>query len=121
MKHIAINKHFSYFELTSQEVDECSFDEKLDNLNKEMNVLFKKYGLTMVEHETRFIPKGKMSLFHCEKCNHLMINRDLNPAKFDNSELYNDLTFVVLDGGTHEGKNLCEECLPITHRWGHFS
>jgi len=50
-----------------------------------------------------------------------MVNRDQNPTKFDNNVLYQDLTWVVLEGGTHEGKSLCEECLPTNHRWGHFS
>ncbi|NJN45603.1 MAG: hypothetical protein HC808_02925 [Candidatus Competibacteraceae bacterium] len=121
MKQIAIRKHFSYFVTDSKEIESGSFDEKLESLDEEMNSLLKKYDLTLVEYETRFIPMEKMSLFHCEKCNHLMINRDLNPAKFDGNELYSDLAFVVLDGGTHEGMNLCEECLPISHRWGHFS
>ena len=121
MKQIAIKKTYSYYSTTSEEIEKCTFDEKIDKLNEELRNLFQKYGLNMVWHETVFIPEEKMSLFHCEKCNHIMINRDLNPARFDNSELFNDLTFVVRDGGTHEGQNLCEECLPITHRWGHFS
>ena len=121
MKQIAIKKTYSYFSTSSEEIENCAFDKKLEQLNKELKSVFSKYGLTLAEHETVFIPQSKMSLFHCENCNHLMINRDLNPARFDNSECFNDLTLVIRDGGTHEGKNLCEECLPTSHRWGHFS
>ncbi|WP_018417401.1 hypothetical protein [Teredinibacter turnerae] len=121
MKQVAIRKHYSYFKTDSAEIDSCSFDENLERLDEELRSVFKKYGLEMVETETRFLPINKLSIHHCEKCNHLMVNRDENPTKFDDKELFQDLTWVVLDGGSHEGQNLCEECLPITHRWGHYS
>ncbi len=121
MKQIAIRKHYSCFETTSDEVHDDSFGGNLDKLDEELRSVFKKYGLKMLESETRFLPLQKLSVFNCEECNHLMINRDMNPTKFDDGDLYSDLNWVVHDGGTHDGKNLCEECLPVTHRWGHYS
>lgn len=121
MKHIAIRKHFSCFTTDSKAIEGCEFDEKMDQLDDELRALFEKYGLTLLEQESRFIPMAKMSLCHCERCGHLMIDRDKNPARFDNDPLYSDLTFVVRDGGTHGGQVLCEACLPTSHRWGHFS
>ncbi|WP_444894536.1 hypothetical protein ACJJIE_10320 [Microbulbifer sp. TRSA001] len=121
MKQIAIRKYFSCFETTSDEIHDDSFGEHLEKLDEELRAVFEKYGLKMLESETRFLPYQKLSVFNCEKCNHLMINRDMNPTKFDEGDLYSDLHWVVYDGGTHEGKNLCEECLPVTHRWGHYS
>jgi len=121
VKQIAIRKHFSYFKTNSEEIQSNSFDEKLDQLDEELRAVFKKYGLEMVERQTQFLPIQKLSIFHCEQCNQLMVNRDMNPTKFDSNGLYDDLSYVVLDGGTHDGKNLCEECLPFAHRWGHYS
>ena len=121
MKQIAIKKHFSYFTTDSSEIEECVFDERMEKLNEELRELLNKYDVTLLEHETCFIPMDKMSLCYCDKCNNLMINRDKNPARFDGNKSYSDLTFVILDGGTHNDMDLCEECLPITHRWGHFS
>ena len=54
-----------------------------------------------------------------------MINRDKNPTRFNKEDIWADLDTdyngVIWDGGTHEGKELCMECLPIEHRWGYFS
>jgi hypothetical protein len=50
-----------------------------------------------------------------------MVNRDKNPAGFSDNELAIEIDHVIYDGGEHEGKKLCEECLPYTHRWGHHS
>ena len=36
-------------------------------------------------------------------------------------DLDTDYNFVVWDGGTYKGKELCMECLPIEHRWGYSS
>ncbi|MEW8036298.1 MAG: hypothetical protein AB2554_04460 [Candidatus Thiodiazotropha sp.] len=121
MKHIAIRKHYSYFATDSEAIEDGAFDEKMERLDEDIGALLEKYGLTPLQHETRFIPTEKMSLCHCAQCGNLMINRDKNPARFDGDELYSDLAFIVLDGGSYEGRELCEECLPVTHRWGHFS
>lgn len=121
MEQIAIRKHFSYFKTTSEEIDNSVFDERLEHLDAELKDLFKKYGVDLIESETLFLPIKKLSIYHCEQCGHLMVNRDQNPTRFDNNELYDNLEYVVFNGGTHDGKNLCEECLPPTHRWGHNS
>ncbi len=121
MKQIAIWKHYSCFTTSSEEIENCSFDEKLEQLDEELRTVYEKYGLSMLQHEGRFIPLEKMAAGYCEKCGSLMINRDKNPARFDGDPLYSDLAYIVLDGGNYEGQQLCEECLPIEHRWGHFS
>jgi len=121
MKHLAIKKYYTSFSIDSVEIENNVSSEQIESLDKELDELFKKYNMTLLEHDTRFIPIEKMSLSYCEKCNHLMINRDKNPTKFDGDEFYSDLGFIILNGGTDNGMDLCEECLPISHRWGHFS
>jgi hypothetical protein len=121
MKHIAIWKYFSCFETNSEEIEACVFDEKMERLESEVRALLEKYDLKLLAQEGRFIPMSKMSTCYCESCGHLMINRDKNPARFDGSPLYADLEFVIRDGGIHEGQTLCQECLPVSHRWGLFS
>jgi len=116
---------YSYFETSSQEIDGCTFDNKLERLDEELKTLLAKYGLKFINHDMRFLPLQKMAAKKCDGCENLMINRDKNPTRFDKDNLWIDLdsnyNFVVLDGGTHEGKELCMECLPIEHRWGYFS
>lgn len=121
MKQIAIRKHYSYFLTDSNEIEGNVIDAEMDQFDVELRVLLEKYNLALIHHETRFIPMDKMSVCHCSKCNNWMINRDKNPTGFDERETFNDLEYVIYDGGTYEDKELCEECLPISHRWGHFS
>ena len=125
MKQFAIRRMYSYFETTTDDIEKCIFDEKLEELDKEMKDLLEKYGLKLIAHDTRFIPLQKLSVLKCTKCDNLMINRDKNPAGFGSSELWSDfnseINRVIQDGGIHEGKELCTECLPISHRWGYFS
>lgn len=125
MKQIAIRRHYSYFETTSQDIKDCNFDEKLDALDEEIKALLAKYGLNLIKHDTRFIPMEKMSAKKCDQCDNLMINRDKNPARFDKEDLWIDLdtdyNFVIWDGGSYENRDLCMECLPIEHRWGYSS
>lgn len=116
---------YSYFETTSQEIEDCTFDNKLELLDDELKILLEKYGLKLISQDMRFLPLQKMSAKKCDNCENLMINRNKNPTRFDKDNLWIDLdtdyNFVILDGGTHEGKELCMECLPIEHRWGYFS
>ncbi len=125
MKQFAIRRMYSYFATTTDDIEKCIFDEKLEQLDKEMKDLLEKYGLKMIGNDTRFISLEKMSVLKCTKCDNLMINRDKNPAGLGSSELWNDFNSdinpVIYDGGTHEGTELCMECLPIAHRWGYFS
>ena len=125
MKKFAIRRMYSYFETTSQEVEDCVFDNKLELLDEELKILLAKYGLKFISQDMRFVPLQKMSAKKCDNCESLMINRDKNPTRFGKDNLWIDLdadyNFVILDGGTHEGRELCMECLPIEHRWGYFS
>ena len=125
MKQYAIRRHYSYFETNFEESKDGIFDEKLESFDQEFKALLVKYGLSFISHDTRFIPLHKMSATKCDQCGNLMINRDKNPARFGKEDLWADLdtdyNSVIWDGGNHEGKELCMECLPIEHRWGYFS
>lgn len=122
MKQIAIRKYYSFFNIETNEIESDSFDEKMELLDADLKAVFYKHGIEMSGSETRFLPIEKLSIFKCENCNQLMVNRDRNPMKFESNGIDNsDLDWVILDGGSHEGKNLCEECLPLLHRWGHYS
>jgi len=125
MKQYAIRRLYSYFETTSQEIENSAFDEKLEALDEELKSLLAKYGLELINQDTRFVPLEKMSAKKCDQCTNLMINRDKNPARFNKENLWIDLdsdyNCVIWDGGTHDGTELCMECLPIEHRWGYYS
>ena len=121
MKQIAIRKDFSYFYTDSEEVEAGSFDERLETLDEEIRALYKKYGVELAQGYTTFYGLEKYSICNCEACGHLMLNRDENPTGFIGNELAVEIEYVIYDGGAHEGKQLCEECLPFTHRWGHHS
>jgi len=121
LKQLAIRRYFTSFSTQTDDMNNEVFENKMEALDKELHQLFNKYNLSLLEHDTRFIPREKMSLCYCEVCNHLMINRDKNPVRFDKDEFYNDLDLIILDGGNYKDKELCMECLPTTHRWGMFS
>jgi hypothetical protein len=118
MKEIAIRKTLSYFFTDSEEIKSCAFDEKLEKLHEEMVLLFEKYDISMGDTCTHFVGMEKFSICNCDSCGNLMMNRDKNPNGFGNDEIYCDYNYAVIDGGEHEAKILCEECLPIVHRWG---
>jgi hypothetical protein len=117
MKQIALHKVLTYFYTNSDEIESERFDEKLENLRQELGTLLKKHGIELAETHTTFYGLEKLSICNCEKCGQLMINRDKNPAGF-NTPPDADIELVIIDGGEHEGKLLCMECLPIAHRWG---
>jgi len=121
MKQIAIRKKFSYFYTDSSEIESGAFEDRLEELDDEMRALCKKYDVEMSGGYTTFFGLEKYAIGNCEKCGHLMLNRDKNPAGFSGNELAAELDYVIYDGGESEGKVLCEECLPFTHRWGHHS
>jgi hypothetical protein len=125
MKQFAIRRLYSYFEISSEEIKSNSFDERLEKLDEEIKALLKKYGLEYISQDTRFLPIKKLSAAKCDKCGKLMINRDKNPCRFNKEDLWIDLdsdyNCVIWDGGSHEGKELCMECLPTDHRWGYYS
>lgn len=125
MKKYALRRLYSYFETTTEDIDENKFDEKLEQLDEELKVLLEKYGLNYISQDMRYINLQKMSVGQCNQCKNLMLNRDKNPARFNKEDLWIDLdcdyNCVIWEGGTHNGKDLCMECLPIEHRWGYFS
>ncbi|WP_459926008.1 hypothetical protein, partial [Desulfatiferula olefinivorans] len=118
MKNIAIQKIHSFFYTDSEEIESCRFEEKLSGFDQELETLLNKYGLEKVAIETSFYGLEKYSICKCENCQHLMVNRDKNPAGFSENDLAHDIEFVIYNGGEHDGKALCEECLPVAHRWG---
>jgi hypothetical protein len=125
MKQFAICRTYSYFETTSEDIDRGTFDERLERFDEDLRVLLEKYGLMFINRDTRFIPLQKMSVRKCENCDNLMINRDKNPAGFGGGSLWSDIdsetSFFIYDGGTHQDRELCISCLPVSHRWGFFS
>ena len=121
MKQIAIQRIFSYFYTDSEEIEACVFDEKLTALDQEIKTLLKKYGFEKGETGTSFFGLEKYSICNCENCQQLMVNRDKNPAGFSGNELAYEIDLIIYDGGECNGKVLCEECLPVTHRWGRHS
>ena len=112
---------FSYFYTDSNEIDSCGFDNKLESLDQKLKDLLNKYGLEVAETHTTFLGLEKYSISKCEKCGHLMVNRDKNPLGFSGNELAQEIDYVIYNGGEQNGQLLCEECLPFSHRWGHHS
>jgi hypothetical protein len=115
MKHIAIRKSYSYFLTDSEEVDSCEMDEKLQTIQKELEQVLLKHGVSKDFGYTTFYGIDKYSITNCTKCNTLMLNRDKNPAGIP--EVDNDISAMLVDGGESSGKVLCEDCLPKRHRW----
>jgi hypothetical protein len=121
MKQIVFLKHLSLFETTTDDMEDRFNEFTLKALYDDLRVVFEKHGIDLKSYEASSLPMEKMSIQHCNVCNQLMVKRDLNPTKFGTDVSYAEYDELWLDGGTHEGKNLCEECLPVSHRWGHFS
>ncbi len=118
MKHLGFSKIFSYYYSTSDEIEGDELDSRFENFGKELDELFQKYGMKFADSYTTFYGLEKYSICNCEKCNQLMVNRDKNPAGFGKLEISSDIECAIYDGGELDGKVLCEECLPDTHRWG---
>ncbi|WP_299615763.1 hypothetical protein [uncultured Tateyamaria sp.] len=121
MRYMTFMKHLSMFETTTEEVEDGLNDEKMERLFDELKAVFSKYNVTLSHWEAAPFPMAKLSMTRCEECSQLMINRDKNPTKFGPSDHFEDSDSLCLDGGTNNGRELCEECLPTSHRWGHFS
>ena len=62
MKNYAIRRLYSYFEITTQDIGDGKFDEKLQQLDDEIKVLFEKYGLNYISQDTRFLNLKKMAV-----------------------------------------------------------
>ena len=121
MRQVMFMKHLSVFETATEDIVSKFDDEKMERLFNELKTVFSKYDIKLSHYEATFLPMKKLSMCRCEDCSQLMINRDINPTKFGGSDHFEDCDSLCLDGGTHDGSELCEECLPINHRWGHFS
>lgn len=118
MRYMTFMKHVSMLETTTEDGLD---DEKMERLFDDLKVVFKKYNVTLSHCEAAPFPMAKFSMTRCEDCSQLMINRDKNPMKFGPSDHFNDSDSLCFDGGTHSGRELCEDCLPTSHRWGHFA
>ena len=111
MKHIAIQKIFGFFYTDSEEIESCGYEKKLAAFDQEIKILFKKYGIEKAETHTSFFGLEKYSICKCENCQHLMVNRDKNPAGFSGNELANEIDYIIYDGGELNGKILCHDGL----------
>lgn len=117
MKHIQPTRL-----LISKYCDEHDIDESaLDSLIEELRPIIEKHGFELSGTETYSLGLEKFSICKCESCDQLFVNRDENPAGFDKNYAPEVFESFVYDGGVHEGKKLCELCLPHSHRWGHSS
>ncbi len=114
MNFVAISKLSFLSEISKEAFENDKYIEKIESLTSELKVLLNKYGLEYDSVETTFLSKGKYSILRCEKCNHLMIDRIQNPVKAEIEDLVAE---VIFDGAKFENKFLCEDCLPVNHRW----
>lgn len=125
MKHYAIHRIYLRYDTTSDDIDACLSDERMAAFDAELKILASKYALHLESQDTRHLNATKMSVCECAGCGTLMINRDKNPAGFDGDNLWLDAAMDIgaplVNGGSHEGRDLCIECLPVEHRWGFFS
>ena len=102
--------------------DEHDIDtDAIDALMDEINPILEKHGFMSSMSETFSIGIVKNSIYECEDCGQIFVNRDENPAGLDKDYLPEDINIIIYDGGSHDGKQICELCLPHTHRWGHSS
>ncbi len=118
MKHIAIGKIFTSFFTTTEEMDGDGYDKRLGSFYTEFRALCKKHNIDFADSYMSLLGMEKYAIHSCDSCNKLMLNRDKNPTGFGEEAHNSELNWVVMDGGEHEGKLLCEDCLPSTHRWG---
>ena len=125
MKAFAIKRAYGFLEIDALDKESEDLQERIEGLDRAIKDLHEAHGFRYICGDTRFISSEKMSVRLCESCQNLMINRDKNPAGFDQSEFWRDATLdstvFISNGGTLEGKELCGECLPSEHRWGLFS
>lgn len=121
MKQIVFLKHLSLFETATDKVDTKLDENNLKALFDDLQGVYQKHGIRLKSYEVARFPMDKLSIQYCQECGQLMIDRDANPMKFAGSEYFADQNQICLDGGMYNGKKLCEECLPVSHRWGHFS
>ncbi|MCX4030521.1 hypothetical protein H0A36_26975 [Endozoicomonas sp. SM1973] len=117
MKHLQPTK-FWITKITSEH--DIDYDA-VDSLREELRPIIEKHGFNLSLTETFSLGLEKLSITSCEKCEQLFVNRDFNPCGLDKDYVPEDIDVIIYDGGTFEGKQLCELCLPHSHRWGHSS
>ncbi|BAF72256.1 hypothetical protein [Sulfurovum sp. NBC37-1] len=88
---------------------------ELNNLLEDLEKILLKYNINSnnTEYRTLTLNKEKYSITQCDKCAAYMINRDKNPIGLEEECFFS----FVYNGGSFEGQELCEMCLPETHRW----
>ncbi len=118
-----MTKHIQLSQLLLSKINESGEidSDTLDGLVEDILPIFKKYGFTFQSSECITLGMDKFSIQECAKCSKLFSNRDLNPAGLDQDYVFESVVYAICDGGTYNEQNLCEECLPLTHRWGHSS
>jgi hypothetical protein len=115
MKHLVIRKSYSCFYTDSNQTENDEANEKLEELQAALNKVLKEHNVSGEFGYSTFLNTEKHSICDCNKCNHVMVNRDKNPVGVSDND--KDINWVILDGGEYKGAFLCEECLPVTHRW----
>lgn len=101
--------------IESQEKDDEDLEETLDEMSDEIEKVFQKYNIEYRYYELMMIDSNRYSIGKCEECGNFMVNRDKNPAGI---EEYLECYFeCVYDGGESNNQLLCENCLPLEHRW----
>ncbi len=114
MSYIVVSNIKCITKISDLEFEEDVLDEKEESFREDLRELIAKYGFDFKFIESLFVNEKKYSVCECEKCGHLMINRDKNPIGYDSENIED----VVINGGDYEGMTMCEECLPKEHRWG---
>ena len=114
MSLIAISRLNFFAEVSEKDFNSDKHLEKVEELTSDLKGLLNKYGFEYDSVETTFLSKNKYSILRCEQCDHLMIDRVENPVRADIEDLVAD---IIFDGAKYEKKYLCEDCLPVNHRW----
>ncbi len=115
-----MNKHIQLSQLLLSRVDNLSDidDQAIARVVEELLPIIQQHGFTFETWVSVQLGLSKYSIQDCEACGQRFVNRDQNPAGLDPDYVPDSTPYAIMDGGTHEGRKLCEECLPITHRWG---
>jgi len=106
ISHITFN---GLIEHSTKELD----SKTIELLSRDIQKILGKYGISYQGYEMLTLNKNKYSITECEKCKNLMINRNENPIGIEEECFFGTLH----NGGSVEGKQLCEMCLPDDHRW----
>ena len=117
MKHLQPTKLWITKTTSEHDIDEHA----VDALREELLPIIEKHGFSLSRAETFSLGLERYSIGNCGKCAQLFVNRDVNPCGIDKEYVPEDVAMIIYDGGSHDGQQLCELCLPHNHRWGHAS